>query len=69
MKLFLHEVQASEREPKLADAVMYSIDYPHSVTLWPNSGRHIADLTEGFDDASRAKVLSDNAARVYKFAA
>jgi len=57
------------RNPKFADAVMYSIDYPHSVTLWPNSGRHIAELTEGFDDASRAKVLSENAARAYKFAA
>jgi predicted TIM-barrel fold metal-dependent hydrolase len=53
----------------LADAVMYSIDYPHSVTLWPNSGHHIAELTEGFDDASRAKVLWENAARAYKLAA
>ena len=60
---------AIRRNSKLADAVMYSIDYPHSVTLWPNSGRHIAELTDGFDDASRAKVLAGNAARTYKFAA
>ena len=60
---------AMRRDPRIADAVMYSIDYPHSVTLWPNSGQHIAELTEGFDDASRTKVLSGNAARAYQFAA
>ena len=58
---------AIRRDPKLADAVMYSIDYPHSVTLWPNSARHIAELTVGMDDATKDKVLAGNADRLYRF--
>jgi predicted TIM-barrel fold metal-dependent hydrolase len=51
--------------PRLADACMWSTDYPHSVTLWPNSHEHIARLTDGLSEADTAKVLSGNAARVY----
>jgi predicted TIM-barrel fold metal-dependent hydrolase len=51
--------------PQLADAVMYSTDYPHSVCLWPNSKRYIAELTEGFAPVDAEKVLAGNAARVY----
>jgi predicted TIM-barrel fold metal-dependent hydrolase len=51
----------------MADAVMYSTDYPHSVSLWPNSRKHIADLTIGMDDAIREKILSGNAERIYRF--
>jgi len=40
---------------------MFSIDYPHSVTLWPESVEHIADLTEGMDPVSRRRCLSGNA--------
>ena len=46
---------------------MYSTDYPHSVTLWPNSERHIAELTAGMDDASKEKVLAGTAERLYHF--
>ena len=56
---------AIRRDPSLGDAVMYSIDYPHSVTLWPNSATLIPELTEGFDDATRHKVLAGNAAALY----
>ena len=49
----------------LADASMFSTDYPHSVTLWPNSRSHIARLTKGMSDHDTEKVLSGNAARVY----
>ena len=31
----------------MVDGCMYSTDYPHSVTLWPNSREHIATLTAG----------------------
>jgi hypothetical protein len=48
---------------------MFSIDYPHSVTLWPNSAQHIEKLTEGFDPVSKHKVLAGNAAAVYGFTA
>jgi predicted TIM-barrel fold metal-dependent hydrolase len=58
---------AMRQNPHIADAVMYSIDYPHSVTLWPNSARHIAELTAGMDDQTKHKVLSGNADRLYRF--
>jgi predicted TIM-barrel fold metal-dependent hydrolase len=51
--------------PQLADAAMFSTDYPHSVCLWPNSRHHIENLTAGLSDVDREKILSGNAARVY----
>ena len=56
---------AIRRDPTLADAVMYSTDYPHSVTLWPNSAKLVEELTAGFDDSSRHKVLAGNAESLY----
>jgi predicted TIM-barrel fold metal-dependent hydrolase len=53
------------RFPRLADTCMFSTDYPHSVTLWPNSQEHIAKLTAGMDESDVSKVLSGNAKRVY----
>jgi predicted TIM-barrel fold metal-dependent hydrolase len=53
------------RYPWMVDGCMYSTDYPHSVTLWPNSRRHIATLTAGFTDDAAAKVLATNAAHVF----
>ena len=47
---------------------MYSTDYPHSVTLWPNSDKLIPELTAGMDADSRQKVLAGNADRVFHFA-
>jgi predicted TIM-barrel fold metal-dependent hydrolase len=55
-------------DPTLADAVMYSTDYPHSVSLWPQSHSYIERLTAGMDAAARDKVLAGNAARVYGLA-
>ncbi|MCW2546186.1 MAG: amidohydrolase 2 [Mycobacterium sp.] len=49
----------------LADAAMFSTDYPHSVCLWPESRRHVSELTAGLDPADAEKILSGNAARVY----
>jgi predicted TIM-barrel fold metal-dependent hydrolase len=51
--------------PWLADCAMYSTDYPHSVTLWPNSSEHVPKLTAGLGQAATEKILSGNAARVY----
>lgn len=53
------------RYPWLADAALYSTDYPHSVTLWPRSAELIPALTKGIDPAAAAKILSGNAARLY----
>ena len=59
---------ALKDDPALAEAVMYSIDYPHSVSLWPNSRSYTERLTAGMDDQTRTKVLAGNAVRVYRLA-
>ncbi|HEY8526691.1 MAG TPA: amidohydrolase family protein [Acidimicrobiales bacterium] len=51
--------------PRLADTCMFSTDYPHSVTLWPDTQKHVAELTAGLDPEDARKVLSGNAERVY----
>jgi predicted TIM-barrel fold metal-dependent hydrolase len=52
--------------PRLVDTCMFSTDYPHSVTLWPNTAKYVDELTSGMRDDDRAKVLAGNAARVYR---
>ena len=51
--------------PYLADTAMYSSDYPHSVTLWPNSRDYVAKLGAGVDPDAMQKITSGNAERVY----
>jgi predicted TIM-barrel fold metal-dependent hydrolase len=51
--------------PRLVDMCMFSTDYPHSVTLWPNAQEHIAKLTAGMAEGDIHKVLAGNAERVY----
>ena len=53
--------------PRLAQMTMFSSDYPHSVTLWPDSREHIERLTRDLSDEDRHAVLAGNAARVYGF--
>lgn len=53
--------------PGLARMTMYSTDYPHSVTLWPDSRKHIPELTRGLSADETYDVLYGNAARVYGF--
>lgn len=48
-----------------ARTTMFSTDYPHSATLWPNSSSYIATMTEGMDDATRHDILAGNAIRAY----
>jgi len=54
-----------EQYPWMADVAMFSSDYPHSVTLWPDSRRHAEQLTKGLPGDAAAKILAGNAARVY----
>ena len=56
-------------DSRLAEATMFSSDYPHSVTLWPNSQKHIEELTQGLQQEDTEKLLVGNATRVYKFEA
>jgi len=52
--------------PYLADTAMFSSDYPHSVTLWPNSREHARKLTANLSPDAAAKILAGNAARIYE---
>ncbi len=52
-------------DERLCAASMYSTDYPHSVTLWPDSAKWTVELTEGLSATQRERVLSGNAARLY----
>jgi predicted TIM-barrel fold metal-dependent hydrolase len=49
-----------------ADRVMWASDYPHGETTWPESRRAIEELFAGLDPASKTKVVSENAARLYR---
>ena len=51
--------------PWLVDASMYSTDYPHSVTLWPNSSELIPKLTADLPPDAAGKVLAGNAERLF----
>ena len=51
--------------PYLADASLWSSDYPHSVTLWPKSRDHLATLTADLPDEMARKVMSGNAERLF----
>jgi predicted TIM-barrel fold metal-dependent hydrolase len=45
--------------------VMWSSDYPHPVSSWPNSKSTIETLFAGVSDSDRELVLAGNAARVW----
>ncbi|MBV9579159.1 MAG: amidohydrolase family protein [Chloroflexi bacterium] len=54
------------REDKhLAGATMYSTDYEHSITLWPDSQEFIGKLTDGMDAELKHDLLAGNAVRVF----
>ncbi len=52
--------------PQLADVAMFSSDYPHSVSLWPDSRKYVERLTAGWRQEDRDKVLHGTAERLYK---
>jgi predicted TIM-barrel fold metal-dependent hydrolase len=51
--------------PKMADLALFSIDYPHSICLWPDTQDAIARSTTGCDAASKQKILAGNAVKVF----
>ena len=51
--------------PKLAEMGLFSIDYPHSVCLWPDSMSYVDKVTKGVDPVAKAKILSGNAERIF----
>ena len=48
------------------DNIMWSSDYPHSETTWPNSKRLTDEWMADIPDAERRKILVDNAVRVFR---
>ncbi len=53
------------KDPQLADMAMFSVDYPHSICLWPDTATKARTITAGISVAHRDKVLAGNAARVF----
>jgi uncharacterized protein len=45
--------------------IMWSSDYPHPVSSWPNSQKLVDEMFEGVPQHERELVLSGNAARVW----
>jgi uncharacterized protein len=55
-------VKAGIFEP---DKAMWSSDYPHPASSWPNSQPIINDIMEGVDESLRKKLLYQNAVDLY----
>jgi predicted TIM-barrel fold metal-dependent hydrolase len=53
--------------PWLSSMTMFSSDYPHSATIWPNSRQVANKMITGMNPADARKALSDNAVRVFGF--
>src|ERR1700712_4726196 len=53
--------------PFLANMTMFSSDYPHSATIWPNSRAVAAKMVNGMKPEDARKCLQDNAVRVFGF--
>jgi predicted TIM-barrel fold metal-dependent hydrolase len=51
--------------PWLVDCAMWSSDYPHSVTLWPNSRAHLEKLGSSLTQDQLDRIASGNAERVF----
>ncbi len=51
--------------PWLADTAMWSSDYPHSVSAWPNSRKVLTELGSALTTEQLEKIAHGNAARVY----
>ena len=49
----------------LADNFLWANDYPHHEGSWPHSAEAIERTMGGLTEASRAKILGLNAARLF----
>jgi predicted TIM-barrel fold metal-dependent hydrolase len=58
-------VGISQRHRKGGGNIMWSSDYPHSETSWPDSRGEIEKQFEGLSEEERRPILYDNAKRFY----
>lgn len=58
---------ALAREHRLIDCFLWANDYPHHEGSWPHSAAAIERQMRAFDDGERAKLLGENAARLFHF--
>jgi predicted TIM-barrel fold metal-dependent hydrolase len=45
--------------------ILWSTDYPHPVSSWPNSRAIVEEQFRGVPDAERELIVAGNAARVW----
>ena len=53
------------RETLGVENLMWSSDYPHPVSSWPNSHETVDRMFAGADDHDRKLIVSGNAERVW----
>lgn len=50
------------------DNVLFETDFPHPTCLYPNVQEYIAEISAGWSESRKRKILQDNAAALYKIA-
>jgi predicted TIM-barrel fold metal-dependent hydrolase len=60
-----HHGMATAEETGFVDCYLWANDYPHHEGSWPSSAASIERQMAGLSDASRAKIVGLNAARIF----
>ena len=53
------------RDELIARGAMFSIDYPHEITLFGSTQKVLAELTQGLDENVKRAMLAGTAMQVY----
>jgi len=56
---------AREGNELIAKAAMFSIDYPHEITLWGSTQKILSELTQGLDEKVKHAILAGTAMKLY----
>ena len=52
-------------DPQMADVALFSVDYPHSVCLWPDTAGYIEKCTPNVAAEAKQKILAGNAVKLF----
>src|SRR5262249_53460655 len=63
------EHSLSQRHELGVENIMWSTDFPHPASTWPNSAKVVEDLFAAIPDGERRLITAGNAARVYGLSA